>query len=113
MVNKIRVPVREQDPKARTGNFQEVSYGYNAQEAVLEASRCIQCKNPKCVTGCPVTIQIPQFIKAILEGDMPGAASVIARDSSLPAVCGRVCPQESQCEGVCVMGIKNDPIAIG
>ncbi len=113
MDKKYKVPVREQDPKARVGNFKEVSYGYNAEEALLEASRCIQCKNPRCVGGCPVSIQIPRFIKAILEGNMPGAASIIAQDSSLPAVCGRVCPQESQCEGVCIMGIKNEPIAIG
>ncbi|MFA5288227.1 MAG: NADPH-dependent glutamate synthase [Bacteroidales bacterium] len=113
MDKKYKVPVREQDPKARVGNFKEVSYGYNAEEAVLEASRCIQCRNPKCVGGCPVSIRIPQFIKAILEGNMRGAASIIAQDSSLPAVCGRVCPQESQCEGVCIMGIKNEPIAIG
>ncbi len=113
MDKKYKVPVREQDPKSRVGNFKEVSYGYNAEEAVLEASRCIQCRNPKCVGGCPVSIRIPQFIKAILEGNMRGAASIIAQDSSLPAVCGRVCPQESQCEGVCIMGIKNEPIAIG
>lgn len=113
MDKKYKVPVREQDPKARVVNFKEVSYGYNAEEAVLEASRCIQCRNPKCVGGCPVSIRIPQFIKAILEGNMRGAASIIAQDSSLPAVCGRVCPQESQCEGVCIMGIKNEPIAIG
>ncbi|MDD2290100.1 MAG: NADPH-dependent glutamate synthase [Bacteroidales bacterium] len=113
MDKKYKVPVREQDPKERVRNFQEVSYGYNAEEAVLEASRCIQCRNPRCVGGCPVSIRIPEFIKAILEGNMPGAASIIAQDSSLPAVCGRVCPQESQCEGVCVMGIKNDPVAIG
>lgn len=113
MTKNIRVPVREQDPKARTVNFEEVSYGYNAEEAFLEASRCIQCKNPKCVAGCPVNIQIPRFIKAVLDGDMPGAASIIAQDSSLPAVCGRVCPQESQCEGACIMGIKNEPISIG
>ena len=113
MDKKYKVPVREQDPKARVGNFKEVSYGYNAEEALLEASRCIQCKNPRCVGGCPVSIQIPRFIKAILEGNMPGAASIIAQDSSLPAVCGRVCPQESQCEGVCIMGTKNEPIAIG
>lgn len=113
MDKKYKVPVREQDPKERVRNFQEVSYGYNAEEAALEASRCIQCRNPRCVGGCPVSIRIPEFIKAILEGNMPGAASIIAQDSSLPAVCGRVCPQESQCEGVCIMGIKNDPVAIG
>jgi glutamate synthase (NADPH/NADH) small chain len=113
MVKANRVPVRGQDPAERVTNFNEVSYGYNSSEAVLEASRCIQCKNPRCVAGCPVTIQIPQFIKAILDGDMPGAASIIARDSSLPAVCGRVCPQESQCEGACIMGIRHQPVSIG
>jgi len=113
MDKKTRIPVREQDPIARSRNFEEVSYGYDHKEALLEASRCIQCKNPRCVAACPVTIQIPQFIKAVLDNDLPGAASIIGKDSSLPAVCGRVCPQESQCEGACIMGIKHEPIAIG
>ncbi len=97
----------------RATNFEEVSYGYNAEEAVLEASRCIQCKNPRCVPACPVTIQIPQFIKALRDGDYAESARIIARDSLLPSVCGRVCPQESQCEGACILGIKGEPVAIG
>lgn len=114
MANKIpRVPVREQDPQTRAANFEEVCYGYNLEEARLEASRCLQCKNPRCVGSCPVGIAIPEFIAALHEGDLQGAADVIARDSSLPSVCGRVCPQESQCEGACVLGIKGEPVAIG
>ena len=114
MANRIpRVAVREQDPKVRARNFEEVCYGYNKEEAMLEASRCLHCKNPRCVTACPVSIQIPEFIAKVCEGDIAGAASVIALDSSLPAVCGRVCPQETQCEGSCVLGVKGEPVAIG
>lgn len=114
MANKIpRVPVREQDPKLRATNFQEVCYGYDAEEARLEASRCLNCPRPRCVEKCPVHINIPGFIKHVAEGDFAGAASVIAADSSLPSVCGRVCPQENQCEGACVLGIKGEPVAIG
>ncbi|MFA7181055.1 MAG: NADPH-dependent glutamate synthase, partial [Bacteroidales bacterium] len=114
MKNKIpRVPVREQDPVARIGNFQEVCYGYNEQEAMLEASRCLDCKNPKCIVNCPVNIQIPQFLHEVEKGNFEEAARIIAMDSSLPAVCGRVCPQESQCEGACILGVKNEPVAIG
>ena len=114
MRNKIpRVPVREQDPVERAKNFEEVSYGYNAEEAMLEASRCLGCKNPSCVVECPVNIQIPQFIYEVEQGNFEKAAEIIARDSSLPAVCGRVCPQESQCEGVCILGVKKEPVAIG
>ena len=114
MRNKIpRVPVREQDPVERGKNFEEVSYGYNAEEAMLEASRCLGCKNPSCVVECPVNIQIPQFIYEVEQGNFEKAAEIIARDSSLPAVCGRVCPQESQCEGVCILGVKKEPVAIG
>ena len=114
MANRIpRVPVREQDPKVRATNFEEVCYGYNREEAMLEASRCLHCKNPRCVAACPVGIQIPDFIAKVVEGDIKGAAGIIAKDSSLPAVCGRVCPQESQCEGSCVLGVKSEPVAIG
>lgn len=114
MANRIpRVPVREQDPAVRATNFEEVCYGYDREEALTEASRCLNCKNPRCVGACPVHIQIPEFIHALTEGDEAKAAEVIARDSSLPSVCGRVCPQESQCEGSCVLGIKSEPVAIG
>ncbi|MCD8221248.1 MAG: NADPH-dependent glutamate synthase [Clostridiales bacterium] len=108
-----KVPVREQDPKVRATNFEEVCYGYNAQEAHEEASRCLKCKNARCVSGCPVSINIPAFIKEVQEGNIEGAAEVIAQASALPAVCGRVCPQESQCEGQCVRGMKGEPISIG
>ncbi len=114
MANKIpRVPVREQDPAIRATNFEEVCYGYNLEEARLEASRCLDCKNPRCVAACPVGLQIPRFIAALHAGDLPLAAEVIAADSSLPSICGRVCPQESQCEGACILGIKGEPVAIG
>lgn len=108
-----RVPVREQDPKVRAHNFDEVCYGYNLEEAMTEASRCLHCKNPRCVTACPVSIKIPEFIAKVKEGDINGAAAIIAEDSSLPAVCGRVCPQETQCEGSCILGVKGEPVAIG
>ena len=114
MANKIpRVAVREQDPKVRAANFEEVCYGYNAEEAQTEASRCLNCPKPRCVTQCPVHIDIPAFIKEVTEGNFAGAAEVIHRDSSLPSVCGRVCPQENQCEGACVLGIKGEPVDIG
>lgn len=114
MANKIpRVPVREQDPARRATNFEEVCYGYNLEEATLEASRCLNCKNPRCVAACPVGVKIPEFIAALHGGDVAAAAAVIARDSSLPSICGRVCPQETQCEGSCVLGIKGEPVAIG
>lgn len=114
MANKIpRVPVREQDPKVRATNFEEVCYGYNAEEARLEASRCLTCPRPRCVEKCPVHVNIPGFIKHVAEGNFHEAARVIAADSSLPSVCGRVCPQETQCEGACVLGIKGEPVAIG
>ncbi len=114
MANKIgRVPVREQDPKVRATNFDEVCFGYNESEAVLEASRCLNCKNPRCMGACPVNVKIPGFIARVAAGDFAGAAAVIAEDSSLPAVCGRVCPQETQCEGSCILGVKGEPVAIG
>ncbi len=108
-----RVPVREQEPEKRAHNFEEVCYGYNEEEALLEASRCLNCKNPRCVEKCPVGIHIPAFIAKVREGNFAEAAAVIANDSSLPAVCGRVCPQETQCEGNCVLGVKGEPVAIG
>ena len=114
MANKIpRVAVREQDAKVRATNFEEVCYGYNKEEAMLEATRCLDCKNPRCVAACPVGIQIPRFIERLREGDVAGAAAVIAADSSLPSICGRVCPQETQCEGSCILGIKGEAVAIG
>ena len=108
-----RVPVREQDPKERAKNFKEVCLGYNEDEAVREAKRCLNCKNPRCVEGCPVSIDIPGFVKEVSEGNFEEAAKVISKYSALPAVCGRVCPQESQCEGKCVLGIKGDALSIG
>ncbi len=108
-----KVPVREQDAKARAKNFEEVCYGYNAEEAQKEAARCLKCKNAKCMGGCPVSINIPAFIREVEAGDFEAAANVIAEASALPAVCGRVCPQESQCEGQCIRGIKGEPISIG
>lgn len=114
MVDKMkRVPVREQDPKVRAANFDEVCLGYNETEAQEEATRCLNCKNPRCVTGCPVGIDIPGFISHIKDNDFEGAAVEIAKYSALPAVCGRVCPQENQCEGKCVLGIKGEAVSIG
>ena len=108
-----KVPVREQDPKVRATNFEEVCYGYNKEEAMEEASRCINCKNAKCITGCPVSIDIPAFIAQVKEGNFDEAYQIISKSSALPAVCGRVCPQESQCEGKCIRGIKGEPVSIG
>ncbi len=108
-----KVPVREQDAKVRATNFEEVCYGYNKEEAMEEASRCINCKNAKCIEGCPVSINIPAFIHEVKEGNFEEAYKVIGKSSALPAVCGRVCPQESQCEGKCIRGIKGEPISIG
>lgn len=108
-----RVPVREQEPKVRAGNFEEVCLGYNKEEAMGEATRCLQCKNPQCVKGCPVNIDIPGFIKELAEGNVGEAYQVISHYSALPAVCGRVCPQETQCEAKCIRGIKGDAVSIG
>ena len=108
-----KVPVREQDPKVRATNFKEVCLGYNEEEAVEEATRCIKCKNAKCMTGCPVSINIPGFIQKVMDRDFAGAFDIIGESSALPAICGRVCPQESQCEGKCIRGIKGEPISIG
>ena len=108
-----RVPVREQDPKVRATNFEEVCLGYNEEEAVKEASRCLNCKNPRCMGKCPVSVPIPRFIEQVKNRNFEEAAKIIAEASALPAVCGRVCPQEKQCEGQCVLGIKGEAIAIG
>ena len=110
---KKRVPVREQEPDVRNKNFEEVCYGYNLEEAQAEAARCLNCKNPLCIQGCPVSIDIPAFIQKIKEGDMKEAGKIIAKYSNLPAVCGRVCPQETQCEGKCILGIKGEAVSIG
>ena len=109
----VKVPVSEQDPKVRATNFEEVCLGYNKEEAMEEASRCLNCKNAQCIKGCPVSIQIPDFIAAVKDGDIEKAYEVISESSALPAVCGRVCPQESQCEGKCIRGIKGEAVSIG
>jgi len=108
-----KVPVREQEPLVRAKNFDEVCLGYNEEEAVAEAQRCLNCKNPRCMQGCPVNIDIPAFISEVKNREFAKAAGVIAQSSALPAVCGRVCPQETQCEGVCVRGVKGEAVAIG
>ncbi len=108
-----KVPVREQEAAARAKNFDEVCLGYNKEEAMEEANRCINCKNAQCIKGCPVAINIPGFIEKVKEGDVEAAYQVISEASALPAVCGRVCPQESQCEGKCIRGIKGEPVSIG
>ncbi len=108
-----KVPVREQAPDVRNKNFEEVCYGYNAQEASDEAKRCLNCKNARCIEGCPVSINIPAFIHQLTQGDVKEAYRIISESSALPAVCGRVCPQETQCEGRCIRGIKGEPVSIG
>ena len=115
MANNVleKVPVREQEPAVRATNFDEVCYGYNKEEALAESARCLNCKKPKCVEGCPVAIDIPKFIAELKEGNFEQSYQTISESSSLPAVCGRVCPQETQCEGKCIRGIKGDPVSIG
>ncbi len=108
-----KVPMPEQDPDVRKHNFEEVALGYSEKEALAEAEKCMQCRNPKCISGCPVEVPIKDFINLIREGDFMAAAAKIKETNSLPAVCGRVCPQESQCESTCIYGIRNEPIAIG
>lgn len=108
-----KIPVREQEPSVRAHNFDEVCLGYNEEEALAEASRCLNCKNPQCVQGCPVSIDIPAFIGEVKAGDFKKASEIIGESSALPAVCGRVCPQESQCEGKCIRGVKGESVSIG
>ncbi|EOU1660071.1 NADPH-dependent glutamate synthase [Clostridium perfringens] len=112
-LKKKRVKSREQDPIERGKNFKEVSLGYGEEEAIEEANRCLGCKNPKCVEGCPVSVNIPSFISFIKKGDFSASFEELSKYNALPAICGRVCPQESQCEGKCVLGIKGEPLAIG
>ena len=106
-------PMPSQEPAVRRRNFDEVALGYTEEQAVDEAARCLNCKHHPCMSGCPVQIDIPAFIARVRERDFEGAYAVLTRQSSLPAVCGRVCPQENQCEGKCVRGIKGDPVGIG
>ena len=112
-MKNTKTPIKEQDPKVRARNFKEVCEGYTAEEAINEANRCLNCKNMPCVSGCPVGVHIPEFISKVKEGDFEGAYKVITLTNGLPAVCGRVCPQENQCEGKCVRGIKGEPVGIG
>ena len=107
-----KVPVREQAPDVRNKNFDEVCLGYNKEEAMEEATRCLNCKNARCVQGCPVSIDIPAFIHQVKEGNIEEAYKIIGKSSALPAVCGRVCPQETQCEGQCIRGIKGESVSI-
>ena len=111
--SKWKTPIKEQDPEVRRSNFGEVCLGYSVKEGMKESERCLQCKTKPCVAGCPVAIDIPGFIKCIRDGDMAGAAEVLDKYTNLPAVCGRVCPQETQCEEKCVRGIKGEPVGIG
>ncbi|PIP06281.1 MAG: dihydropyrimidine dehydrogenase, partial [Syntrophobacteraceae bacterium CG23_combo_of_CG06-09_8_20_14_all_50_8] len=108
-----RQAMPEQDPKKRVRNFDEVPIGYTAELAITEAKRCVQCKKPGCISGCPVDVKIPEFIELIAEGDFIGAARKLKETNSLPAVCGRVCPQEDQCEKVCILAKKGESVAIG
>src|SRR3989304_851774 len=111
-LNLNREEMPRQDPKARGKNFSEVALGYSFEQALGEASRCIQCPKPLCVTGCPVSVTIPEFIQALRAGDRPAAAKALKMKNALPAICGRVCPQESQCEQVCVLAKRGAPVAI-
>jgi len=113
MNNTSKVPVREQDPKVRATNFEEVCLGYNQEEAMEEAARCLHCKNAKCISGCPVSINIPDFIEELKNGNLKESYKILSSSTALPAVCGRVCPQETQCEGKCIRGIKGEAVSIG
>ena len=108
-----KTKMRELDPNIRKRNFEEVAIGYTEEEAIQEAKRCIQCKNPRCVSGCPVNVYIPEFISEVAKGNFEAAHLILLKQNSLPAICGRVCPQETQCEGKCVVGIRNEPVGIG
>ena len=112
-MNPKKTPMPEQDAKLRARNFKEVALGYTEEMAREEAARCLNCKNRPCVAGCPVNVRIPEFIEKVAEGNFAAAYDIISQTNSLPAVCGRVCPQESQCESKCVRGIKGEPVAIG
>ena len=108
-----KTPMPEQDPQVRNANFLEVAQGYTLEQAMNEAQRCIHCKNPACVSGCPVGIPIPDFLAKVAEGDIAAAYEILSNANALPAISGRVCPQENQCEGKCVRGVKGEPVAIG
>ena len=108
-----KTPMAEQDPQVRNQNFLEVAQGYTLEEAMNEAKRCIHCKNPACVSGCPVGIPIPEFLDQVAQGNIAAAYEILSNANALPAISGRVCPQENQCEGKCVRGIKGEPVAIG
>lgn len=112
-LSNVKLPMPEQEPQVRNKNFDEVSLGYTREMAIEEAGRCLNCKNKPCVAGCPVNVRIPEFIAAVAKGDLEEAYRIITWTNALPAVCGRVCPQESQCESKCVRGIKGEPVAIG
>jgi glutamate synthase (NADPH/NADH) small chain len=107
------IPIGKQDPKTRSSNFSEVTLGYTEKQALLEAQRCLSCRNPKCIEGCPVELEIPAFIKLIKEKKYDEAAEKVKEKNSLPAICGRVCPQEEQCQKFCIRGKKGDPVSIG
>ncbi|MEM2674608.1 MAG: NADPH-dependent glutamate synthase [Candidatus Hadarchaeales archaeon] len=113
MVRERKVPMPEQPPEQRIRNFREVPLGYTPEQAMEEAERCLQCKDPPCMKGCPVSVKIPKFISLIRKGDFEGAIAVVREDNSLPAICGRVCPYENQCEGACILGRKYEPVGIG
>ena len=112
-MSMTKKPMPEQDPVVRAGNFDEVALGYTAEDAMAEAGRCLDCREPRCRTGCPVSVRIPEFLAKVREGDFDAAYDIITSTNSLPAVCGRVCPQEKQCESKCVRGIKGESVGIG
>ena len=115
MINmtKVKNPMPEQDPVVRAGNFEEVACGYTPQMAINEAMRCLRCRKKPCTKGCPVMVRIPEFVAKIAEGEFEEAYQIISETSALPRICGRVCPQENQCEGLCVQGVNGEPVSIG